>query len=158
MGGKFGTLEERFQRHYIQGDPNECWEWQAGRDKDGYGSIGNGTGRSIKAHRYAYERTYGAILPSMVVMHTCDNPPCVNPNHLRMGTHRENSQDKIRKGRADSSKGASHHSAVLDREKVLQIRQLSTSGGYSQQELAAMFGVKQNTISRTISRKTWKGI
>ncbi len=83
-------------RHVAKGDG--CWEWQAQRDKDGYGRIER-VGRVFRAHRAAYELAYGPIPDGLQVCHTCDNPPCIRPDHLFLGTSRDNWQDSIDKGR-----------------------------------------------------------
>lgn len=78
-------------------DPDACWEWQGERDKKGYGKF-SCLGES-KAFRIAYRLIKGDIQPGMVIMHSCDNPPCCNPDHLSEGTHLDNMRDKIAKGR-----------------------------------------------------------
>jgi hypothetical protein len=81
----------------------DCWTWTAGRDKDGYGKFAIGLGghaqRHVRAHRFAYESLVGDIPDGHVVMHRCDNPPCVRPDHLTTGTPLDNNDDKIAKGR-----------------------------------------------------------
>lgn len=77
---------------------SDCEEWSRARDKDGYGVRRVGT-RTVKAHRHAYEQKHGPIPDGMLVMHTCDNPPCVNLDHLRLGTVADNNRDMARKGR-----------------------------------------------------------
>lgn len=79
------------------GDPDRCWEWPGTRASNGYGRPVGGTARW--AHRVAYERAHGPIPPGLVVMHSCDSPPCVNPSHLRADTQRANAHDALAKGR-----------------------------------------------------------
>ena len=82
---------------------DNCWFWTAGRDRDGYGRFAVGLGGKaqahVRAHRFAYETFNGPIPDGLVVMHTCDNPPCVNPRHLELGTSQDNNDDKVQKGR-----------------------------------------------------------
>lgn len=76
-----------------------CWEWQAGRNEHGYGLFATRRSGRSRAHRVAYERFVGPIPEGLHVLHTCDNPPCVNPAHLFLGTVKDNSKDMMRKGR-----------------------------------------------------------
>lgn len=79
--------------------PNDCWEWQAGKDKNGYGSFRIGKGSMKRAPRVAWELKNGPIPNGMVVCHVCDYPACVNPGHLFLGTHGDNMRDMRKKGR-----------------------------------------------------------
>lgn len=81
--------------------PNGCWEWHGARNDRGYGTVT----KNVRAHRYAYELLGGPIPEGMCVCHTCDNPPCINPAHLFLGTIGENNRDRHAKGRTNSVKG-----------------------------------------------------
>lgn len=80
------------------GSPTSCWEWTGYRTPLGYG-VTSLDGASIFAHRAAFRLSGGVLIPGLVIMHLCDNPPCCNPAHLRQGTHKDNTQDAVRKGR-----------------------------------------------------------
>ena len=84
-------LEERFLERVLLDDG--CWLWTGGTDKDGYGKIRPRAGEIDRTHRVAYELFRGPIPPGGLVLHTCDNPPCVNPGHLYIGTHADNGRD-----------------------------------------------------------------
>lgn len=85
-----------------RGHPNGCWLWLGATYRKGYGHFRrkiNGKWVMYKAHRYSYKYFYGKLSENQLVLHICDNPPCVNPNHLFVGTHKDNSEDCVKKGR-----------------------------------------------------------
>lgn len=100
--GRYPTepAEIRFWMRVDKSD--ECWIWTAGRGDHGYGGLKNDEGRSVSAHRFSYELHHGPIPEGMVVCHRCDNPPCVRPDHLFLGSPADNVQDMFQKGRAVS--------------------------------------------------------
>jgi hypothetical protein len=130
-----------------------CWIWQAGYFSNGYGAYCYNA-KTRRAHRVAWEFTYGPIPKGKIVMHICDNPKCVNPNHLRIGTNRENSTDAIKKGRIP--KGQRHPLAKLTADNVLEIRN-RVATGISKGELAEHYGVAKGTIQDVITR-SWQHI
>lgn len=94
------TFEQRFWSKARKTDG--CWVWLAGKDKDGYGNFSVGqraTARPVRAHRVAWELTHGSIPDGLFVLHECDNPPCVRPDHLFLGTNQNNMDDMVAKGR-----------------------------------------------------------
>lgn len=116
-----------------------CQEWQASANSAGYGVWWDGT-RTRAAHRMAYELEYGTIPNGMVVMHSCDNRKCINPDHLSVGTQGDNLRDMTDKGR--------HGHTVLTDDEVKDIRELLESGEYtSQREIAKQYGVSESLIS-----------
>lgn len=88
----------RYNRNVIRREDDECWGWRGTKDNDGYGSMG-AFGVQTHAHRYSWLINFGAIPPGMFVCHKCDNPECTNPNHLFLGTPKDNIHDAMRKGR-----------------------------------------------------------
>lgn len=99
------TIEKRFWEKVDKRSTNECWEWKAHTVR-GYGVFALTHFKSVRANRFSYELEYGKIPNGMLVCHTCDNPKCVNPKHLFLGTHQDNMTDKVNKGR--QAKGDKH--------------------------------------------------
>lgn len=132
----------------------ECIEWTGHRDKDGYGDITiNRT--MLRAHRAAYDVHKGPIPSGLLVRHTCDNPPCINPDHLLVGTNADNMVDRSERGRAP--RGAGNPAAKLTDSEVIKIRQFRAEGA-TYRELAARFGVGESTIGRVVKRTHWKHV
>ena len=158
-------VEERFWDKVEVAGPDDCWEWTASTDPGGYGRISVGPDRGqTKAHRVSWSIAHGRPVPDgLVVCHRCDNPPCVNPAHLFVGTQAENLADMARKGRAASppvtpKRGESNPQAVLDGQTVLAIREAYAAGGVTQRELAVSFGVAASTVNRAINGTCWSHV
>lgn len=101
---------ERFWAKVNVAGPHDCWEWTAGTDRAGYGRIslgGRGDRRLVGAHRASWQIVNGPIPDGLFVLHSCDNPPCVNPQHLRVGTNADNMADMVVRGR-DPRKQRTH--------------------------------------------------
>lgn len=130
-----------------------CLEFNGSKDKDGYGVVKTG-GRVRKLHRLSYERFKGEIPEDLVIRHTCDNPSCWNPEHLIVGTHKENYQDMVSRGRDNKAKGSSHGRAKLTEDQVKEIRLLLFEGVY-QKDIAIKFCVNQTLISFIKLNKIW---
>lgn len=128
-----------------------CIEWQGATLPGGYG-VTEYEGRTQTAHRVAYKRVHGDIPKGMVVMHLCDNPRCVNIEHLKIGTQKENRMDCIRKGRANAPSAANHYNAKLDWETVAFIR----NSDLSIKELMELLGHSRSTIADVIHHRTWR--
>lgn len=94
-----GTWEDRFWAKVDRSDADGCWEWTAHRSPKGYGAFTITGQTPTRAHRYAYTITYGPIPDGLMVLHACDNPPCVRPDHLWLGTASDNMRDAYTKGR-----------------------------------------------------------
>lgn len=142
--------------------PNECWLWTAYRDKAGYGHFLIG-GKSVRTHRVAWMLHHERILPrgtghhGICVLHRCDNPQCVNPSHLFLGTQGENNADCMAKGRHKSSPGESHGGAKLTNETVLEIRERHLKGE-KQRDIARDYNVHFTVINGIVKRRTWRHI
>jgi hypothetical protein len=153
------TLEDRFWRFVTKGIDDDCWEWKGQLLPNGYGRISLGARKdgSEGAHRVSWKLHNKKDIPDgMFVMHKCDNPSCVNPNHLSIGTPKENSDDMIRKGRKRtvSPKGEGNGKSLLDAEKVRLIR----SSTLNHAALGMQLGVSPNCIRSVRTGRTWSHI
>jgi hypothetical protein len=145
-------FKARFWAHVaIVNDTNSCWLWQRYKTKDGYGIV-NACGVSRGAHRVALEIEHGVAYVGGEVMHSCDNPGCVRPSHLRMGTHLENLADMKAKGRA--RKGERHLGAKLTEADVLEARG-RFAAGRSARSMAKEYGVDHTTLMHAIAGRNW---
>lgn len=129
-----------------------CWIWMGCRQRNGYGRL-TADGVSGYAHRHAHALFIGPIPHGMFVLHACDNPPCVNPAHLRAASNAENVRD--RSLRARQARGATIGLAKLSEAQVREIRALLAAGGMSQRAIAARFGVSQYQVYAIKYRRTW---
>ena len=147
------NLRERFLSRCQRQDDEECWEWQGAKTSSGYGYLRVGFQR-VAAHRLSYELFIGPLPQDLFVCHACDNPKCVNPSHLRAGTHRDNMDDLLARRR--STAGERHRLHKLNAPQVSVMRHIYSSGAMSQREIAFLFGVEQTQVSRIIRRVNWK--
>jgi len=129
-----------------------CWEFIGGRTGSGYGNYTEGRAYQKSAHVVAFELEYGPVPEGMLVLHTCDNPPCCRPEHLFVGTHQENKDDEIAKGRNVYGELVGSH--VLTELDVLEIRQLRKAG-HKRSEVAKKFDVSHTAIYYIETGKNW---
>ncbi len=136
----------------------KCLLYVGSRDRDGYGRVLRvAISRSpFQAHRYAWLLTHGELPAGKVVMHTCDNPPCVEPTHLVLGTQGDNIADRDAKGRHHPGRmlGEAHPSHKLTDELVLEIRHLYAEG-FASRAIAFEYGVSYGTVWQIVNRRTW---
>jgi len=147
---KTPPLERFFS--YIKKKKNKCWEWQLQGDKNGYGSFSiTGKAReALRAHRASWILFVGEIPKGMLVCHKCDNPPCVNPKHLFLGTNNDNMIDKMLKDR--QTKGENVNTNILNREQVIKIRKSPKTP----LQLAEEFGITRASIYDILTFRSWK--
>ena len=148
-----GVFAERFWSNVRK--TNGCWVWTASAGDGGYGHISIGD-VIYRCHRVSWEIANGPVPHGMCVCHTCDNPICVNPSHLFLGTHLDNLRDAAQKGRI--AKGEKNGHATLTEGKVRMIRAMAESKMYLQSELAEIFIVTQSCISSIVNFNTWRHV
>lgn len=151
----FHVIRSRFAAKYAVAQ-NGCWLWTDGTNRRGYGRMCiPRPARAELAHRISYALHKGDLANGEVVMHSCDTPACVNPDHLSAGTQAENLQDMVSKGRwggdRNQPKGPDHHNAKLTLEQVQDILSCRESG----RKCAARHGVHLTTVQRIRKRETW---
>lgn len=139
---------------------DRCWNWIGQKTNDGYGRR-RVNGKKMLAHRIVWMSLHGDIEFGLCVLHKCDNPSCVNPDHLFIGTHQENMDDKNNKGRQTRSIGEKNGSAKLTKNDVDEIRKLYTKGSNLKSEhsltgLAKKYGVSFAQIYRIVNFISWK--
>ena len=149
-------MEQRFWDKVDRKSADECWEWQAGAHVGEYGQFWL-HGRMRLAHRIAWELEHGPIPDGMCILHACDNPNCVNPNHLRLGTVADNNEDRERKGRGRYPilRGEKNGCSKLTRVQVHTIRHLYNTGDYTYRELGERFGIDYSLIGHIIHKRRW---
>ncbi|MFF6903484.1 HNH endonuclease [Streptomyces hydrogenans] len=149
------TLADRFWAKVDRRSPGECWPWTAAVNTCGYGVMrpeGRRTGPTVKAHRVSLMLT-GVDIEGMVIRHSCDNPPCVNPAHLSVGTKADNSADMVSRDR--HARGSRSGTSKLTDAEIVEIRQRA-AGGELHRVLAANYGVSRSTITQIVNNKTWR--
>lgn len=164
------TFTERFWDKVYKDGPvpehmphlGKCWVWTAYRGPEGYGKFWarNDTNTMMLAHVASWILHGGQSPGNLCVCHHCDTPECVRPDHLFLGTNKNNSDDQKRKGRDSHciKRGESNGTSRLTTEQVLEIRRLYSAGGISQLSLAKMFSVSERNIFFIVHRLHWKHI
>ncbi len=156
------NIKQKFYSKLLKNSITGCWNWQGNLNGSGYGRI-TVDGKRHAAHRFSWILNIGNIPEELCVLHKCDNRLCVNPDHLFLGTKKDNSIDCYNKGRSKCNSnlkkiiGIQNGSARITENDVSRIRHLY-SEGVSQTEIAKQFSVARATIWRIINRHIWKHV
>lgn len=152
------TLEERILSRIERLPECGCWIWMGATIRKEYGTIGSSPFTDeVLVHRISWILFKGPIPEGAQVLHHCDTPPCINPDHLFLGSNQDNVDDKMQKGRFKPVIGANHGMAFLIDEQVLEIRR-RYAAGERQVDLADAFGTNRQRIYQIVHRKQWKHI
>jgi len=146
----------RFWR-FVDPQPGECWEWKGGKTRGNYGAFEDG--QECRAHRVSWHMHNGPVPEGMHVLHRCDNPPCVNPEHLFLGTRSDNMRDAVAKGRfrGDQPSGEKHPRARLTWDQVREMRALYAEG-WTQKALSEKYGVVYTQVGNIVRGESWKEV
>lgn len=142
------------QPHPVLGTP--CWLWTAYRLPTGYGRC-KWQGREMTASRVSWELANGPPPEYLGVLHRCDNPPCVNPEHLFLGTALDNAVDRDAKGRREAPAGTKNGRAKISESTVIELRSQRANGA-SRKDLASIFGISLAAVKHILSRATWNTV
>lgn len=163
------TPEVLFSKTDGNGDPEACWNWLMAKNGKGYGRTCS-NGKSHYTHRLSWELINGEIKDGLFVLHRCDNPSCINPSHLFLGTQKQNLEDMHAKGRNAQPTGFRHGSKTkpekiargerisnskLKEDQVIEIRQLKESSGISNRAIAKLYNVTPPTIRGIVNGTAW---
>jgi len=144
------SLERRFHVKYAKQPNDGCWLWTGSKHTTGYGGI-RFRGRMWGAHRVSWTLYRGEIPEGLSVCHTCDNPLCVNPDHLFLGNQKDNMLDARNKGRLQNMKGTANHNSKLTEDDVRAIR----ADPRPQKTIATEYKVSASQVSRIVTRRNW---
>jgi hypothetical protein len=165
------STADRFWSRVERRSLDECWPWKGSKSRGNRGRFCL-DGRRTAAPRVAWELTRGPIPKGLCACHSCDNPNCVNPDHLWLGTYADNSRDAITKGRSgvwkmrarmrlkrldECARGEGHGCAKLKTSDVIEIRRRHT-GGEATRSLCIRFGVSSSTVLSIVNRETWSHV
>jgi hypothetical protein len=153
---------KRFWSKVDKRSQDECWPWKASANSGGYGAI-KVNGKAEKAHRVSWKIHNGSIpyhdsAHGMCVLHKCDNPGCVNPNHLFLGTNADNMKDMVLKGRSADKSGEKNENVKLTASQVREIRRRHKECGVFHRVLAAEYGVSRVQIGRIVCGESWRWV
>lgn len=147
-------MTKRFESKVTLIPFSDCHYWVAATNKFGYGKFGVGN-KWVLAHRFSFESNKGQIPEDKYVLHTCDNPSCVNPDHLYLGSYKDNANDRESRQRGNHVQGVNHGRNVLTPLQVYEIRDAFDTGKYSFKQLGKIYGIDGKSVADIVDRKNW---
>lgn len=151
------NIIERFLLKVFKDPKTNCWDWMGGLRGKGDGAFSI-NGKTFSAHRISYMLFKGEIEHKLHVLHSCDNPMCVNPDHLSLGTNKDNMQDMVRKGRKNKAKGAENAWAKLIDADVINIRAIYRYTNITMVNLARIYKITHTTLQKILLGTAWKHV
>ncbi len=151
-GAMLERLDSQSEKVQVREDLTPCWEWTGLRDSKGYARMRVAGAATAFGHRNALLARGEVVAPELYVLHGCDNPPCVNPEHLRGDTPVENARERSDRGR--SCCGAAHHNAKLDDDRAFMVR-AEKWAGFSHSQIADRFGVSKSAIDHIVAGRNF---
>lgn len=149
---------DRFWSYSTIDDRTGCWIWNHSKDGGGYGVFLSSKYGREKAHRIAYMETYGRIPSGKFVCHICDNPSCIFPEHLFLGTNQDNMNDKVSKNRQSRLFGETNGRTILTKNDVINLRNDYMSGKFSYRQLVSKYNISQTQVARIIKKESWSWV
>lgn len=148
-------IKDKILNNIIINKTTGCWEWQKCCSSDGYGQLSYNN-KQCTVHRLSYELFVNKIPLDKQILHSCDNPICCNPDHLRVGTNYDNVQDRQNRNR--QAKGITHGRHKLTDNDIQEIRRLHSTGKYTHGNIAEVFDISRSHICNILNNKFWKHI
>lgn len=152
------SVQTRFWSKVAVRGPDDCWDWQASLTTSGYGRFKVASYRQVQAHRLALIIHTGTDRRDMLALHSCDRPVCVNPNHLRWGTVRDNAEDKVSRGRCRNGNlaGFTNPRCTLTLEQLAEIVRLIDARRLNNKQIGARFNLTHSMISKIRTGNAWQ--
>lgn len=151
-GPKPKDQDKRFWSKVHICEQDKCWEWLGSFSKSGYGKFWTND-KEYRAHRYSWEALFGKILDGLFVCHKCNNTKCVNPNHLFLGTNKDNSEHMVSCER--SLKGSKNHQSKLLESDVIEIFRLRNEEKLTHKEISEIFNIDRTNIGKILNKNDW---
>ena len=153
---KATPIQQRFESKVTLIPFSDCHFWDAAQTKFGYGKLSSGKNKWVLAHKFSFEKAKGNVPEGMFVLHTCDNPSCVNPEHLYIGTSKDNAQDRESRKRGNHAFGERHGRSKLSVDLVYKIREEYGTGKFSFRQLGKIYNVDGKTVADIVRNKLWQ--